>query len=272
MYTSNPAAYEDLVIDQIQIIEPDDLRYIPYNPKSTHCRVFTVWPSPTSRYMYENRIVSRLIFELLWDRLLQYRISDMRYLYYEFRASATMAASAVWIFEHRIHQLLRSQATIRLVPIIRHKPGPNDYIYKGYQWENPIDLWLPGSAERPLVEGGRFRRNRYCRLDSPGANSFLLVYPPDGSPPILLIFVVTCSTEIHYVSEDILRKIDSCSLPPDVRRYYVVVTPKGARPKIKFPEAYSGKKGSTRQSDKGLRVFNYPVGDNVLFPDLDDVY
>ena len=266
-YTSNPVAYEDLVIDQIKTIEPDDLRYVSYNPKSTHCRIFTVWPSPTNRDMFEKRIVSRFTFELLWDHLLKYRISDIQHFYYRFQKSPTMAACAGWIFEHRVHQLLRRQPEIQLVPVVQDKLGSDDCIYKDYQWENPMDLWLPGSAERPFNEVGRFRENRYCHFDSPGADSILLVYPPDGLPQILLIFVVTYSTETHDVSEDILRKIDSYRLPPDARRYYVVVTPRGNWPKIQVPKAYFGGEGRMKLPDEELRVFNYPVGDHVLFPD-----
>jgi len=253
-------------------MDPDDLLYASYNPRSTHHRIFTIWPWPANRYGYEKRIASRHILELLWDERLKFRFFDMGYMYTQYRASVASAADAGWIFESRVHQLLRSQPTVQLFPLIMGKLGSDDFIYKGFSWENPMDIQLPGSDENTLVKGGDFHANRYYRLvstDFPGIDSLLLVCPPDGSPPILLIFRIMHTAEAHYVSEDTLRGIDNLGLPRDARKYYVVVVvaPGGVEPVVRVPAAYFGRRGRTKLHEKVLRVLTHW---NVLFREYSD--
>ena len=265
----NPVEYEDLVLDQLATMEPDDLRsiYCCPAPVRQHIFIFTLWPSPTSRHEPETRIASQHVLELLWENLLRYRTPDMGYLYHQFRTSATTVADARWIFESRIHQLLRSRQIVRLFPIMQDRSRPGDVIYKGYPQENPMDLQLPGSDEDRLVEGGELRGNCCYRLPSANFSALLLICPPDGSAPDLLIFQITHNTKAHDVSEDSLRDIDNLGLSPDTLRYYVVVTPqRGVRSEIRFPKAYFGKRDRSKLPDNVLWVFNYAVPAGVLFP------
>ena len=133
-----------------------------------------------------------------------------------------------------------------------------------------MELQLPESSEGTLVEGGDFRMDCYYRLASanfPEIDSLLLICPPDGSPPILLMFRISRTDEVYNVSEDTLRHIDNLRLPRGTRKYYVVVTPGGVEWEVRVPGAYFGRRGRTKLRDKLLQVFAYRVPVNVLFRD-----
>ena len=67
-----------------------------------------------------------------------------------------------------------------------------------------------------LANRGELRRNHYI-LSTP---ILLLIYPPDGSAPLLLIFRITHNRETgaHDVSEEGLGGINNLGLSPDIRR------------------------------------------------------
>jgi hypothetical protein len=271
-YASDPTAYESLVQQKLWTMNPDHLLRIFRGPRSgdvSH-HVVIIQPSPTTRGFFETKIASRRVFELIWEIHLQHRISDMEYLYSFFQNSQTMAPAAGWIFELRMHQLLRRQQTIRLFPI-RGRPGTTRFLYDGYtaSKENPTDLQLAESDEYPLVEGDRLRMNRYYRLDSidfPATDSVLLIHPPGEPSPILLMFQMTRNKREHNVDEEGLGKIDDLRLPRHTRRYYVVVTPEGIQPQIKVPPAcFEGRGRRGISPDELFPVFHCPVRRNALF-------
>ena len=123
-------------------------------------------PSSTRRDKFEKGIASRCVFELLWGNILCFRVSDMCYYYGLIRTSAIMAAGAGWVFELRMHQLLRKQQTIRMFPITPGRPEPANFIYEDYPGRNPIDLHLTRSDEYPLAEGNQFHAN-LCHRPTP---------------------------------------------------------------------------------------------------------
>ena len=267
-YAADPTVYERLLVDQITKVNPADLRYISRVSDSTYHHIFTLWPSLTRREVFEKRIASQYALELLWERHLQHRVSDAKYFYDMYRASVTTAADAEWILRSRIHQLLRSQLTIRLSPIVRDAFDPTDFI-GCFLERTPMDLQLPNSHERTLVEGGEFHMNCYYRLgsaDFPGIDSLLPICPPDGSPPVLLMFRITSGTVTYDMIEEGFRKIDNLGLSPNIRKYYVVVTPESVNPRMRVSGEYS-REGWGKVLGKVSRVFNYPVPADVLFPE-----
>jgi len=74
------------------------------------------------------RVASQHIFKRLWDEHLRHRADDMSYLYRLFRYNEITAVAAGWIFESRMHQLLREEQTIRLFPIAQAVPGSANFI------------------------------------------------------------------------------------------------------------------------------------------------
>ena len=273
-YASAPDDYEALVIEGVMGINPSHLQRIfisPHLDDSSHL-VLVVGPSLGRRDMLEKRIASRRVFEILWEKHLKYRTSDMAYCYDLFRASSTLARGAGWVFELRMHQLLRRRQTICLFPITRTNPGSVNFIYKGYTRENPMDLRLPGSDQYSLSEGaGSFVGNRYHRLEAakfPTISSLLLVQPPGGLPLILLMFRIIQDPGEYDVNEEDLRRTDHLHLPPATRKYYVVVTPREIEPTINVPREYSGGGSGTAPLSDGLfQVFNHPVPMHTLFRD-----
>lgn len=266
-------AYESLVVEKIWEIDPDKLLYAFRNSHfkyASHMIVIT-GPSPNRRDEFENRIASRRIFELLWEVHLKARVSDVRHFYDLFRAKTTTAADAGWVFEFRMHQVLREKRTIQLFPITQDHPGPVNFIYTGHSREKPIDIHLAGSDEHLLVEKGELYTNRYYRpkpVDHPAVDSLLLVHPP-GSPPILLMFQITRKVEEHGANEGDLCRINNLDLPEITRKYYVAATPEDIEPKIKIPRGYDGT-GAARLPDAVLRVLNYPVSLGTLFSAVSD--
>ena len=108
--------------------------------------------SPDSRDTCEKRIISQHVFDHLWDKHRQYQIPDMEYSYNQLQAGPTTADFARWIFEFRIHQLLRGQQTIRIFSIGQDRHRLGDFIYNDYLGVART-FRLSGSDEHNLVEG-----------------------------------------------------------------------------------------------------------------------
>jgi len=264
LHTSDPDGFECLVTRQIMEVRSDVLRCASCDPENIFDHVFVTLPSPTSRNTYEKRIISRHVFELLWENHLQYYISDMEYFYHNFRVSPSTADFTGWIFEFRIHQLLGRQQTIQIFSIGQDSPRLGNFIYNGYPGVS-LTLQLPGSNEHLLVEDGHFHMNRYYRLkhtDFPAIDSLLFL---PGSPPTLVVFQITRNAEEHNVSEDSLRSVDKLGLPWNTRRVWVVVTPEGVKPEIKIPMAYFGMEVRTRLVGEGFGAYHLPVPLSELF-------
>ena len=223
---------------------------------------------PTSnRGVFEKRFASRYVFELLWKEHLRSWTFDLGYFYDQFRDSPITAASARWVFEFRVCQLLREQRTIQVFPIIQGTPWPEHYFYEHYPGKNAVDLQMPGSEEHRPVEGVRSVVNpRYHpRFTAPAIDPLFLIHPPDDSPPIILVFEATQNAEDWDANRGSLRRADALDLK--VRQHYVVIALEGTRPKITVPKAYHEVTSVNQPLPKEvLQVFNYPVPKHVLFP------
>ena len=276
-FASDPIEYESLVLAKVWAIDPNNLRQTFNNEHfgNVSHHILVIEPLPTNHWLFVKRIASRRVFEMLWEKHLKTRVSDMKYFYDLFRATTTTASSAGWVFEFRMHQLLTRQQTIRLFPITQDNPGPKNFIYRGYPGENPIDLQLIKSDEHRLLED-EFHANRYYRPTStnfPTIDSLLLIHPPD-SPPILLAFQITRNKKEHDVNEAGLQRIDkmikklkSTEDTQNARLYFVVVTPEDVEPEIKVHKAYFGMTGNEKLPVEKFQVFNYPVSVDALFPE-----
>lgn len=250
-------------------LKPRKLRNIFDNPDSTDapCDLILTEPSSTRRSPVK-RIASRHIFELIWERSLHQQVVGMKYFYNLFRPNEVTAVSAGWIFEYRMHDLLRTKQAIRLSPIAQARPGPVNFIHKEYTEDKSVTTELASSAEYLLVEADDLLENHYYRPEAsnfPAADSFILIRPSHDSDPILLIFQMTLNTKSHDVNEAGLRRIHNFKLPAGTRMYYVVITPEGVKPKITIPKEYFGMKGKGKLGDDRIRVFNYDVSEGELF-------
>ena len=226
-------------------------------------------PLSIGRDVFEKRIASRYVLELLWKAHLQFEVSDMKYLYNLFQASTTVTASTGWIFELRAHQLLAREKPIRSYRITQDKPGTVKFIYGRYSGGRPKVLQSPGSGQVPFAKGEILRKTCYYRpspTDFPDINSFILTHPRRSSP-ILVVFHVIWSAGEYHVSEDALKSINTLPLPKNTRQYHVVVTPEGVQPVITVPKGHFevGRGGGKKLSKKTFRVFNYPLSVDELF-------
>ena len=233
-------------------------------------------PSPEDRLRNQNRIASRWIFELLSDLHTKNRVSEMRRFCDIFLQNAVAATTSGWAFELQMHQLFREVNRIQLFPIRCHITEGN-FIYNDYtasqEGRNQQFLQLTGSEGRLLAEGVKSEVGHYYRIqatDSDSINSLFLVYPPDEPSPVLLMFWIAWNETRQDISEGDLRRIDGLNLPPNTRRWYVVVvvTPHDVWPEIRVPEVYvrgRGKRG--RKAEDIFPVFHCPVWmDTFLSP------
>jgi len=84
---------------------------------------------------------------------------------------------------------------------------------------------------------------------------------------------ITRNKADHSINPDGLARIDAMTFPTGTKKYYVVVSPEGIKPKITVPKEYFGKKGKAYLPKKILEVFYYHVPTSAMFcaprfPDL----
>ena len=182
----------------------------------------------------------------------------MAKLYGLFQASPIFAPAAGWTFELRMHEFLVRKQTIELLPVFGRKARV-DILYDNYTAskarENPGNLQLAESENLPFVKAERLQKNHYCCPESRyllTIDSLLLIHPPD-EPPILM-FKISRNRKDHHANPQGLHRMDNLKVPPDTRRYYVVVTPEGIRPRIKVSAKYLNGQRQQETSDEEILV------------------
>ena len=278
MHARRPADYMKKVREAVDKTPPEALKQAVRDPESSDFShiIITIFPSPADRDSFEVDFASLAVFQLVWDKYLHSRIDDMAYYYDLFSASKISATAAGWIFEFRMHQVLRSGGTIQLFPILSSGKGDANLIYNNHTASrHRKDLKtlesLP-SAEYPLTTATHLEENCYYRPEAknfPTIDSLLIVHP-DGEPlPILLMFQITRSGH-HDAKIGGLRKVDNLHLPAPIKKYYVVVTPENAYPQITVPIRYFVEDRGVsvdvgRSADEEFPVFQYLVRLENLF-------
>ena len=197
---------------------------------------------------------------------MKHQVDDSLFFYSLFQHSPDFAAAAGWIFEFRMHQLLQEGGPIELFPIVGARANTN-FAWKDYKatvnGKNPMFLQLPPSEESPLVEQAELDVGHYYRPQAnnfPAIDSLLLIHPPNESP-ILLMFQMTRDKDGHGINKCGLIKVDAFNLPPNTRKYYVVVTPYDIHPKIMASLSYL----EDEDSGQAFSVFHYPVHEDAIF-------
>lgn len=267
-FADRPSEYEGFLRDKVAEVNADRLPRIFREPEShplSHS-IITIRPRPDSHAMRWKEFASRRVFKMLWEQHAKNRLDLTSAFYDVFRSHAIGPASAGWIFEFRIHQVLTERQTLQLLRMQGHVAGV-DYVYE--TTPDRIALELAASSEATFVEGADLQPNKYYRLDSdtlPGIDSLLLVTPSDASLPILLMFQITHNRSDHDMNLADLEKVDRLGAPPSTRRYRVVVTPEGIHPKITVPAKYFEDAGLRElTSDEAFPVFHYPLRTDELF-------
>ena len=245
MCASNPERYESHVIQETSAMDPETMRHMFSHPYSADPRyIAIIEPSLTGRDVFETRVASRHVFELLWNvyRLHQ-RTSTIMDFCRLFQASPTTTAR--WAFEIQVHEFLRRQQTIHLVPLVQDK-------------SKLVALQLAGSEEYRYAKGDKLLANHYYKpdpADFPTVDSFLLIRRSRIASPILAIFHILWSAREHHVSRASLRSIDGLPLSKSTSQYHVVVSQEKTSPSTLFFEGGGGGK----KSSKKFQVFNYPI-------------
>jgi len=256
-------------------MDPPVLRSTLQRPEcqdSSHL-ITTIEPSPISRSDCEKTVASQGVLELLWNTHLKDQVSEMKRFYDLFRSSPVSASAAGWVFELRMHQLLRQGNSIQLFPVGRRGSASKlNYFYCNYtaseQGKDQKVFQLSASEEHLLNEEVQLRVGHYYRPQTsnfPTIDSLFLVHPPGGPSPILLMFQMTRNKKEHDVNEGGLCRIEAMDLPRNTRKYYVLVTPRDIQPKIKAPKVYLKAGRKSRKFDKDFQVFHLPVDPDTLF-------
>jgi len=232
--------------------------------------IATLWPLLPHHYSYSVEFASWSIAKALWRKCIRFRIDDTEDLYRLFRARDILSPSATWIFKFRMHELLRSGQSVELFPILRSSnKGVANLICDTYASSrgrrDRVNLALPVSSEYLLTEEVQLEEGCYYHSESSNfaVDSLLLIRPP-GESPILLMFQMTANDNELGLSPEGLDTIDR--MLPGTRKYYVVVTPETAHPRVNIPAKYSKKtKKQAALADKAFLVFQYSVRLEQLF-------
>jgi len=259
--------YRDLVDSQARAVPPDILQSIfqASEPCTTFHLVTHIEPSPGLRSTCRKRIASRHAFKIIWARL-KFYVSDMRFYYGLLQRSPDTTYTLDWIFELRMHELLRQGNPIQLLPVYGHLTSKEDKILK--------DIQLPESEEHLLDEGGELWVGHYYDLrtaDFSTIDSLFFIHPPDEPSPILLAFQIRHNTACDAEVEDLRRVNQLSSSHADIRKFFVVVTPDNIQPRPKalktfFGGAVARRKVGQQTPRKDWQVFQYPVHMGGLFP------
>jgi len=278
LYARNPEDYMAEVLEAVSKITPDVLRRAVCDPESCDLShiILTISPLPANRNFFEVDFASEQVFQLVWSKHLHSRIDDMEYYYDLFSTSKTSATAAGWIFESRMHQVLRSGGTIQLFPIRSSGEGEVNLIYNNHtaslHRDNPETLKTLPSDEYSLTPTTELEKDHYYRPvaeNFPTIDSLLLIHPPGELLPILLMFQITRSGE-RDMKIEALRKVDNLDFSTPIEKFYVVVTPESIRLQITVPIEYFEKdKGVSvdagELADEEFSVFHYPVHPDGLF-------
>jgi len=247
LYGSDPDGYRSELDRCISAITPGNLPHIFQDPASSQNShlIFTIHPKEGSRSAFEKQFASQPVFDLVWKKHLSHRLDLMEQFYYLFLANPITAISAGRVFEERMHQLLRSEQTLRLFPILP-RGGKTNVIFDKYTTSEakntPTEFQLTSSEEYHLVAGAELQENQYCRPESSNfaaVDSVLLIHPP-GESPILFMFQMTRNKTKHDAKLSGLQKVEGLDLPLDTRKYLVIVTPEDIYPRITVPLEYFG--------------------------------
>lgn len=76
-----------------------------------------VEPSLQSRRVWEKKLASQGVFDILWNLYIKANIIEMERFYDLFQNSAATASAAGWLFESRMHQLLAAGMPIEIFRI-----------------------------------------------------------------------------------------------------------------------------------------------------------
>ena len=265
---SEPRRFENRVTQEVREFLPHVLRAALSSLDSdASSLIVRMEPDPDARDKYRKTIASRHILDLLWERHLKYETDEMAHLYAALQGSTVTAPAAGGILELRIHQLFTSKEyPLRLFPLLRGKSNRTkfhlyDNYSASYKEENVTLLKFTVSEVHPLDKGNvQLQIDHYYRPTAnnyPSVDSLLLIQPTNGGKPspILLMFQIVRNEEDHDVKEVGLERVKELGLPPDTRKYYVVVTPLDKQPRILVPKAYDGE----------MEVFYHPVNRGTLF-------
>jgi len=268
-YANDPDRYRGLLVREITAVgDRASLQSTIQDPELSNLshHLIVIGPLQDDRRVAEKIFASQEVFDMLWNEFLKDRKAEMARFYDLFYGTTRVSSSAGWIFEARMHQLLATGKPIRIFRI-HGFPETKNMIYGDCdafkEQEDPVDLEWATSEQYILPEDDsvELQEGRYYR---PGSTSFptidsLLLLPPssDTSPPILLMFQITKNQERHDVNPGDLHRVDRLKFPPNACKYYVVVTPKDAWPKITVSMEHF--RGQPMVPDTLFSFFHYPV-------------
>ena len=274
---ADPEPYKDELRRCIDEIKPDNLPHIFRDPGSfqnSHY-IITVYPSEGRRGAFEKKFASRCVFDMVWEKHLASRVDLMKEFYDMFLATPITATLAGWVFEGRVHQVLRTEQTLRLFPILP-RSGRANVIFDDYAasqaGNKSTEFQLTHSKEYPLVKRAKLVENHYYRLESSNSaavDSVLLLHPP-GELHVLFMFQMTLNKTKHGTNLDSLRKIGELDVPLGTRRYLVIVTPENTHPRIAVPLEYFGGTVPIQNEERNSDESNSDESDSNESEEMDD--
>lgn len=277
LFADRPHRYDKVVISEINKLSPSDftklVRSVDNATDGSHYLIST-GPLSSDRTMSERKVASSYILGECCKKIFGDRVEEIKKLYDTLRNEPTTSTTARMIFQYRAHQFLQMGRVLEFLPLLgRNSPEGEGIIYEDYASRNPKHASLPKLKERVVTDetGTRLGYDTYYRPQSnsfPTIDSWVLVQHHPHDTPTFLTFQITTDMEQHEVKRSGLDKVDKLDIPFGARRYLVVLTPTGVKPKVTVPMDYLTDKFSrgygVDMASKFL-VFHYQVDNNVLF-------
>jgi len=129
-------------------------------------------PSSTNRAISQVKIITRTVFEILWDRHLANNPAKAEEFYNLFIRNEFLSAAAEWILRSEMHWSLRQGRTVQVSPIRSSRAGGLNLIYNDYRTgekrkrEDSEPFELPPSGEHPFRKKDKLEVGRRYHPES----------------------------------------------------------------------------------------------------------
>ena len=241
-----PDKYEHWVKMEVQQLSSESLIRLLRDARAatedSHC-VIATGPLLGDRSKAERTFASPYVLEACCKLFLDDGVDALRRHFTILHGDPTTSTAAGMIFELRAHQFLRREKTITLFPILGRivTNGKYSIVYDNYEaTKNAKDqkqVRMPNLEEYIIVDETdmHVEYDTYYhpkRRNFPSIDSWVLVRPGPGQPPIFIMFQITTNARTRDVKQEGLDIMYRLDIPGNALRWLVVLTPKEVCPNI----------------------------------------
>jgi len=267
-FANHLGRYDEIIdyeLDQLSHNDPFKRLCSIANSTDDSPRLFSTGPLPTNRALPERKFVSSYVLEQIFRKVFRNQVEETRRFYEKSLRFTTTAIVAGMIFEHEVHRLLHGGIVLNLSPILSSGLVTENITYDNYTstidtktfvLPKLTDSTLAGGINVPLDPGTYYHPRGF-----PTINSWVLTQPAPQGTHVLLRFQITTNEGESGVEKDSLEMVDK-AVEERIKKYLVVITPTGVKPRINVPRGYLV---VGRQPDKAFPVYHLEISPDELF-------